>query len=126
MRQGMFWIDLSDDESEKKDASHWKEDSQDKITLPEAEVPIEARPRPSCSVWTCRRRATESCVSCGGGFCRFHLGRCSEGGPAPLCSDCIYPAGHECIDADTDIEDRYIRVISDGAVNLGLENSSTN
>ena len=117
--QETLWIDLSGDESEEKDASHKTEHSRIQIIPPEVKAPIEARPRPSCSVWTCRRRADELCAgSCEEGFCRVHLGRCSECGLAPLCSNCIHQAGHECRDTDSDMEDSHIPVISDGAVNL--------
>ena len=107
--QETFWIDLSGDESEQKYASHKTEHSGRKIIPPEVEAPIEMRPRPVCSVWTCRRRADELCVgSCEEGFCRVHLVRCPECGLAPLCSNCIHPEEHECLDSDADTEDSYI------------------
>ena len=37
----MFWINLSDDESEEENASHWKEHPRDEIIPPEATVPVE-------------------------------------------------------------------------------------
>ena len=56
----MFWIDLSEDESGEEDVSHWKVNLLDDIIPPEARIPVEARPRPSCAIWTCRPRRRES------------------------------------------------------------------
>ena len=121
----MFWIDLSDDEYEQENASRCKRRSEAGKSTPGMKVPTEARPRPLCTFWTCLRRAEEPCENCGDEFCRFHLGQCGTCGRRPLCMDCIYPAGHPCLDSDSEEESSHIAVISAGAINLGPEGSFT-
>ena len=72
--QDAFWIDLSGDEEEEPIASHKMRRSKTEIIPTEVRVPVEMRPKPSCSVWTCGRRANYPCDHCEAGFCWFHLG----------------------------------------------------
>ena len=81
--------------------------SKTEIIPAEVRVPVEMRPKPFCSVWTCRRRANYPCDHCEAGFCWFHLGRCSECGLDSLCRDCIHPAEHGCVDSDSDTEEDH-------------------